>query len=63
MKAPDGEMESEEEEERMIAGGFHIVGTVSDRCEEDRAHVLEEYYVSILLTKALQYNDILSINI
>ncbi|CAK6969990.1 adenylate kinase 7 [Scomber scombrus] len=44
IKAPDGEMESEEEEERTIEGGYHIVGTVCDRCEEERAHVMEEYY-------------------
>ncbi|KAM7404119.1 hypothetical protein PAMA_004510 [Pampus argenteus] len=40
--ASDGEMESEEEEERMMTA-FHIVGTVSDTSEEDRPYVLEEY--------------------
>ncbi|KAM7376765.1 hypothetical protein PAMP_006473 [Pampus punctatissimus] len=40
--ASDGEMETEEEEERMTTA-FHIVGTVSDTSEEDRPYVLEEY--------------------
>lgn len=49
--ASDGEVETEEEEERKRAdhsgaGAFHVVGTVSARCE-DRAYVLEEYFVSI----------------
>ncbi|XP_044231976.1 adenylate kinase 7 [Thunnus albacares] len=42
--ASDGEMETEEEEERMIAGAFQIVGTVSDRSEEDRPYMQEEYF-------------------
>ncbi|XP_044023748.1 adenylate kinase 7 isoform X2 [Siniperca chuatsi] len=45
---PDGEMETEKEEEGAIsnhsgAGAFHVVGTVSDKFDEDRPYVLEEY--------------------
>lgn len=48
---PTGELETEEEEERVISsehggvGAFHVVGT-ADRFDEDRPYVLEEYLVS-----------------
>ncbi|XP_056249717.1 adenylate kinase 7 [Seriola aureovittata] len=44
---PDGEMESEEEERMKSnssrATAFQVVGSVSEKSDEDRPHVLEEY--------------------
>ena len=45
----DPDAVTEEEEERKPHSGapaFQVVGTVSDTCDEDRPHVLEEYKVS-----------------
>ncbi|XP_029316095.1 LOW QUALITY PROTEIN: adenylate kinase 7 [Cottoperca gobio] len=45
---PDGEMETEEDEERLVENcsqtrAFQVVGTVSDECDVYRPYVLEEY--------------------
>ncbi|XP_022606495.1 adenylate kinase 7 [Seriola dumerili] len=44
---PDGEMETEEEERMKSnnsgAAAFQVVGSVSEKSDEDRPHVLEEY--------------------
>ncbi|XP_073321863.1 adenylate kinase 7 [Pagrus major] len=45
---PEGEMKAEDEEDRLVPDqrgerAFHLVGTASDKPEEDRQYVLEEY--------------------
>jgi len=49
--APAEEEEEEEEQVSHLSGGaaFQVVGTVSDRSNEDRPHVLEEYLVGELI--------------
>ncbi len=45
---PEGEVEVEEERGLSNRGGaaaFHVVGTVSDKCEEGRAQALQGYEV------------------
>ncbi|XP_049452214.1 adenylate kinase 7 isoform X3 [Epinephelus fuscoguttatus] len=43
---PDGQVDTMEDTvvTHSRARAFHIVGTVSDRCDEDRPYVLEEYF-------------------
>lgn len=51
---PEGEMATAEEEDvvalnRSGVGALHVVGTASEKNDEDRPYVLEEYSVSGLL--------------
>ncbi|KAL7379819.1 hypothetical protein ABVT39_006530 [Epinephelus coioides] len=43
---PDGQVDTMEDTvvTHSRARAFHIVGTISDRCDEDRPYVLEEYF-------------------
>ncbi|XP_070835539.1 adenylate kinase 7 [Chaetodon trifascialis] len=47
--SPEGEMATAEEEEMVLSnhsgvGAFHVVGTASEKCDEDRPNVLEKYF-------------------
>ncbi|XP_034050730.1 adenylate kinase 7 [Thalassophryne amazonica] len=46
--SPVGDTEAEDKKHHMSqdseAGGFHIIGTVCDKSEEDRSHVSEEHF-------------------